>query len=118
MGVVSLIPFLFLFHYFFAAKHHRLSQPGGSQRLSLPAGGHGGTPVHAPAGEGGADGRHGGAQRPARGAAGRGLRITSHVQQFEPAGGETFQYVLFIWLISLPVFPPAAFSFHACSERF
>lgn len=54
------------------AKHHRLPQPSGPQRLPLPAGGHGGPPVHAAAGEGGANGRHRGAQRPARGAARRG----------------------------------------------
>lgn len=57
-----------------AAKHHRLPQPGRPQRLPLPAGRHGGPPVHAAAGEGGADGRNGGPQRPARGTARRGRR--------------------------------------------
>lgn len=56
----------------FAAKHHRLSQPSWPGWLALPAGGHGGTSVYVAPGEGGANGRHSGAQRPARGAARRG----------------------------------------------
>lgn len=56
----------------FTAKHHCLSQPGGPQWLALPVGGHGGTSVHAALGEGGTHGRHGGTQRPTRGAARRG----------------------------------------------
>ena len=49
-----------------------MSQPSGPQRLTLPAGGHGRPAVHAAPGEGGADGRGSGPQRPPRGAARRG----------------------------------------------
>lgn len=57
------------------AKHHCLSQPGRPQWLAIPAGRHGRTSVHAATGEGGANGRHGGTQRPARGVARRGSLI-------------------------------------------
>ena len=49
-----------------------MSQPSGPQRLTLPAGGHGRPAVHAAPGEGGADGRGSGPQRPPRRAARRG----------------------------------------------
>ena len=52
-----------------------MSQPSGPQRLALPAGGHGGPAVHVAPGEGGADGRGGGPQRPPCGAARRGVSL-------------------------------------------
>lgn len=55
------------------AKHHCLPQPRGPQWLTVPARWHGGTSLYAAVGEGGANGRHSGAQRPACGAAWRGL---------------------------------------------
>lgn len=67
-----------------AAKHHRLPQPGRPERLPLPAGRHGGPPVHAAAGEGRADGRNGGSQRPARGTARRG-RCSSSSRLLAPS---------------------------------
>lgn len=82
-----------------AAKHHRMSQPRGPQRLTLPAGRHGGTSVHAAAGERGANGRHSGAQRPARGAAWRGPRYI-FLSLSLPAG-TVFIRLPFFWRLFL-----------------
>lgn len=56
----------------FPAKHHCLSQPGRPKWLAIPAGGHGGASLYVASGEGGANGRHSGTQRPPCRAAGRG----------------------------------------------
>lgn len=51
------------------AKYNRVPQPRGSQRVPLPAGGHGRTPLHAASGEGGTDGWHSHLEGPACGTA-------------------------------------------------
>lgn len=87
-----------------AAKHHRLPQPGRPERLPLPAGRHGGPPVHAAAGEGGADGRNGGSQRPARGTARRGPCFPSHArasQSFSVMPKTSFLFFSFFKFVCL-----------------
>lgn len=59
-----------------AAKYDCLPQPCRPQWFTLPAGWHGGPPLHAAAGERGANGRHRGTQRPACGAARRGTHLS------------------------------------------
>lgn len=58
--------------FLFPAQHHCLSQPSRPKWLAIPAGRHGGAPLHVAPGERGANGWHSGAQGPACGAAWRG----------------------------------------------
>lgn len=92
----NLLVFIFTLAFFLlviAAKYNCVPQPRRPQRFTLPAGRHGGPPLHAAAGERGANGRHGDTQRPACGAARRGAHLS-------------FSFCCFISVCLGSVYPP------------